>query len=216
MGMPKATYGFAGVLAVCVLLALVGHPLIRVFAEFGAAYAVWNLVMIVPGRVSRQLEGQRRLAFTILVAFFFPLVLSLYFLQGATDFDPWSAVRYFAGWWALVPMGIIGSATIGVGEKMIDKDHPITGMLLTACVLFGIMYLGYHGVNLSTDEEGYATADPPDPVVEKAKHRAGYDFVIYWIYVTLSYAGIAYGLYKQRAQQRKLEAIRRTLAEPRS
>jgi hypothetical protein len=68
------------------------------------------------------------------------------------------------------------------------------------------MYLGYHSVSLSTNDDGYTVSDPPDPVVLKAKQKAGYDFVVYWLYVGISYAGITYGLAKQRAEQRRIDS----------
>jgi hypothetical protein len=194
------------VLAVCAVLRVFGNAVVRVIAVLGAAYAIWNLVVLVPGKVSRALEGRARLAFTIAAAILFPLILSLYFLQAASGFDPWASVQYFAGWYAMIPITIIGYISMSAGRSMIDKDNPVTGLLIAACLLFVPMFLGFHGIDLGRDEEGYSTSDPIDPATLKAKQRAGYDFVVYWVYICISYIGIAIGFARRRAEERKLDA----------
>jgi len=203
------------VLAVCAVLWVFGNALVRVFAVLGLAYAIWNLVLIVPGRVSRALESQSRLAFTLAAAFVFPLILSLYFLQGASRFDPWASIQLFAGWYALIPIAIIAFIGQSVGYSMIDKYHPVTGLLVVACLLFVIMFLGYHGIALGSDEDGYST-DPIDPVELKARRQAGYHFVVYLFYVCVSYIGIAAGIARYRAELRRLDAAiaRNRIANP--
>jgi hypothetical protein len=194
------------VLAVFVVLGVFGNAVVRAIAVLGAAYAIWNLVMLVPGKVSKALEGRSRLVFTVAAAALFPLILSLYFLQGASGIDLWASIRYFAGWYALIPLAIIAFISQAVGRSIIDKDHPVTGLLVVAYLLFVIMSLGYHGIDLGRDEDGYSTSDPIDPARLKAQQRAGYHFVVYWLYICVSYFGIAIGMARRRAEWRKLDA----------
>jgi len=202
------------VLAVCAVLAVFGNAVVRVIAVLGAAYAIWSLITVVPGRISRALEGRSRLAFTLAAAVLFPLILSVYFLQGASAFDPWASIRYLAGWYALIPIAIIGYISMAAGHTMTDKDHPVTGLLILAYLLFVIISLGYHGIDLGKDEDGYSTSDPIDPVALKAQRQAGYHFVVYWCYICISYVGFSIGMARRRAEWRKLDAVLARSREP--
>jgi len=182
-------------LIVSIGIAVVARPMVRAFAEFGAAIAVWNLVIGVPGKVSRRLEPPIRYWLTLGLAFALPALLSIYLLQYATDFAPWVSLQYFADWYALIPLGIVVLLSYAAGERMIDREHPVTGLLIIACLLFVPMYLGLHGVTLGSDEDG-APNEPTNPVVLKAMRRAGYHFTIYWLYIVVGYAAMIAGSVK--------------------
>lgn len=185
------------VLVLGIVLAVYGNPLTRGFGELVVAYAIWNLVVCVPGAVSKRLQGRNRAFFMVAAALLLPMLLSLYFLQEAVAFDPWSSLLYFADWYALLPVVIIGYLSMAAGHTLVDKQHPVTGLLIAACLLFVPMYLAFYGIDLRLDDDGTTYAGPPDNVVLRAKQRAGYDFVVYWLYIVISYSGIVYGVLKR-------------------
>jgi hypothetical protein len=114
-------------------------------------------------------------------------------------------LRYFVGWYALITVGIVALLCYGAGENMIDHDHPVTGLLIAACLLFVPMYLGLHGVNVGSDEDG-TPWDPPDPVVLKAMQSAGYHFTIYCLYLVIGYAAMCIGLIKGRHEMSRFRS----------
>jgi|SRR6185437_9423605 len=194
----------AGVwLAGCIAVLLaVQLTVLKAFALIGVAVSGWLLVYHGATSASYRLTGAARFWFSVVASVAFPALLSFYFLRGAHAFSWANAIRPVLSPWFLLPVVVIGAASMGAAEQM-DRDHPVRAYLIAALVLWCLCFTGYNGIRLGgNDYDDYYDDTYQDPAQIAADQEGGRYFGQFIAYVAISYGAMTFKIVKMRRKKR--------------
>jgi len=162
------------------------------------AVTAWQFVLHGSTAVSICLNGRKRTLFQISMAVAFPLALSMYFLRVVPSFAVGELVGQLVSPQYLLPTAIIGYASWFMAEQL-DREHPFRGFLMASAAIFVICLLGYHGIQIASDEFSEATYEARDSEKTIEVAQTGRFFGQFLLYILASYAALLAKLWRRHA-----------------
>ena len=137
---------------------------------------------------------ERKLILQIVIALVVPLFLSGIFFYEATP--TWSTFQRF-NWSLLLPISIIGWLSWKYGE-VIDDEVPVRNFLIAAAILFVWCWFRRKGMYFEGSFDGESSDMFINSKVAKNPSVAAYYFVLYLLYILVSYASLLLRFKKSR------------------